>query len=63
MHLYIKNEKKKLQFYYQLLALPRNTLALTILFYIKVVCNVSLKQTWCVAVITSGNNTMLLEIS
>jgi len=38
-------------------------LALTILFYIKVVCVVSIKQAWCVAVITSGNNTMLLEIS
>jgi len=27
------------------------------------VCVVSIKQAWCVVVITSGNNTMLLEIN
>jgi len=36
---------------------------ITILLYIKVVCVVSIKQAWYVVVITSGNNTMLLEIS
>jgi len=61
MQLYTENEKKKLQFYYQDSYNFWHWLV-TILFYIKVVCIVSIKA-WCVAVITSGNNTMLLEIS
>jgi len=59
MQFYTKNEKKKLQFYYQLLV----DFGVTILLYIKVVCIVNIKQAWCVVVITSGNNTMLSEIS
>jgi len=35
----------------------------TTLLYIKVVCIVSIKQAWSVAVITLGNNTMLIKIS
>jgi len=31
--------------------------------YKSCVCVVSIKQAWCIAVITSGNNTILLEIS
>jgi len=58
MQLDMENEKKKLQFYYQLLALTRNNIGL---YKSCVYCII--KQVWCVAVITSGNNTMLLEIS
>jgi len=36
---------------------------ITILLYIKLVCVLSIKQAWCVAVIISGNNIMLLKIS
>jgi len=58
MQLYTKNGKKNYSF---IIIFWR--WHVTILLYIKVVCIVSLKQAWCVAVITSGNNTMLLEIS
>jgi len=59
MQLYTENEKKKnysfiINFWRWLV---------TILLYIKIVCIVSLKQAWCVAMINSGITTMLLEIS
>jgi len=58
MQLYAEDEKKNYSFiinFWRWLV--------TILLYIKIVCVVSIKQAWCVAVITSENNTMLLEIS
>jgi len=57
MQFYTENEKKiKNKFYYQLLT--RNNIAL---YKSCVYCKH--KTIWCVPVITSRNNTMLLEIS